>query len=95
MTLLYLIIVNIFGFLIIYIDKKRAKRNKWRIPEKTLFLVATFGGSIGTILGMYIFRHKTQKIKFKFGVPVIIAIQIICVTLMTGPLKQEILRSFK
>lgn len=59
------------------IDKTKAKRRKWRIPEATLFLVAIIGGSIGSIAGMYIFRHKTKHWYFVIGMPVILALQVI------------------
>lgn len=59
--IIYLIIINIIGFLIMYIDKQKAKKGKWRIPEKTIFIITVLGGGIGTISGMYAFRHKTQK----------------------------------
>lgn len=75
--LIYLLTVNILGFLVMFIDKRKAERRKWRIPEKTLFVIAFIGGSIGTIAGMYTFRHKTQKLKFTLGFPAILIIQII------------------
>ena len=56
----YLMVANIVGFALMGIDKKRAKRGAWRIPEKTLFLVSALGGSIGTWVGMYFFHHKTK-----------------------------------
>lgn len=68
---LYLIIINIIGLLIMLIDKKKAINSKWRIPEKTIFIVTMLGGGIGTIIGMYKFRHKTKKLKFTIGLPVI------------------------
>lgn len=71
--------VNLCGFILMAFDKSRARRNKWRVPEATLFLFAIFGGSIGCILGMNIFRHKTQKPAFYIGLPVIFAIQILIV----------------
>ena len=74
--LIYLAAVNLFGLIIMGVDKSRAKRRKWRIPEATLFLVAIIGGSIGSILGMYLFRHKTKHWYF-VGMPVILALQII------------------
>lgn len=77
--IIYLIIMNLFGFLIMLIDKKRAEHSKWRIKENTLFIIALIGGSIGTIIGMYTFRHKTQKTKFIIGFPAIIIIQILIV----------------
>lgn len=60
-----------------FLDKQKAKRHKWRIPENTLMFVAIIGGSIGSILGMQSFRHKTKHIKFKFGMPIILILQII------------------
>ena len=74
--LIYLLIVNIIAFLLMAIDKLKAKKDKWRIPEKTLFLFAVIGGSIGSILGMCICRHKTKHIHFMIGMPVILALQI-------------------
>ena len=76
---IYLIIINIIGFLAMGIDKRRAKLMEWRIPEKTLFLITLFGGGIGTILGMYTFRHKTKKKYFTIGLPAIVIIEIVSV----------------
>ena len=75
--IIYLVIVNLFGFFIMWLDKKKAKGGKWRIKENTLFLVAAFGGGIGTIAGMYTFRHKTQKLNFVIGFPFITILEII------------------
>ena len=75
--LIYLATVNLFGLIIMGVDKSRAKRRKWRIPEATLFLVAIIGGSIGSIAGMYLFRHKTKHWYFVAGMPVILVLQII------------------
>ena len=72
----YLIIVNASGFLLMLIDKLRAKRGDWRIPESTLMTVALVGGSIGAITGMYLVRHKTRHPKFFIGLPVILTLQI-------------------
>ena len=77
MLLIYLIVVNIIGFLIMLIDKKKAEKGKWRIQEKTIFIVTLLGGGIGTISGMYIFRHKTKKLQFTVGVPVITILEIL------------------
>lgn len=74
--LIYLLIVNIAAFLMMAIDKWKAKKDKWRIPEKVLFLSAVLGGSIGALLGMYICRHKTKHLHFTIGMPVILALQI-------------------
>lgn len=76
-VLLYLIIINALGFLIMLIDKQKAKKKKWRIPEARLMLTAALGGSVGTLLGMYTFRHKTKHIKFALGVPAILIGQIL------------------
>ena len=77
MLLIYLIVVNIIGFLIMLIDKKKAEKGKWRIQEKTIFIVTLLGGGIGTISGMYIFRHKTKKLYFTVGLPVITILEIL------------------
>ena len=77
MLLIYLIVVNIIGFLIMLIDKKKAEKGKWRIQEKTIFIVTLLGGGIGTISGMYIFRHKTKKLQFTVGLPVITILEIL------------------
>ena len=77
--LAYLLIINLFGILIMYIDKRKAKKGRWRIPEKTLLIVALLGGSIGTMLGMYWFRHKTQKLKFTLGFPTILISEIVII----------------
>ena len=75
----YFLAINIFGFFIMWLDKQKAKRGSWRIPEKTLFLVTALGGGIGTIAGMYIFRHKTRKLNFVIGFPVITILEIIAI----------------
>lgn len=74
--LIYIISINILSFLLFGIDKYKAIKNKYRIPEKVLLLISLFGGSIGSILGMIIFHHKTKKIKFKL-IPIILIVQII------------------
>lgn len=78
----YLFIVNAAGFLLMLIDKIKAKKNAWRIPEATLFLIALLGGSIGSLLGMYTFRHKTRHIRFVFGIPLILAVQLVTLILL-------------
>ena len=72
----YLIIINIAGFATMGVDKSRAKKKAWRIPEATLFLVAVLGGSIGSILGMQHFRHKTKHWYFAVGMPLIFFLQL-------------------
>lgn len=74
--LLYLLLINALGFLLMLIDKWKAKHNRWRIPEATLMGVAALGGSIGSLLGMYTVRHKTKHIKFTLGIPLILAVQL-------------------
>ena len=77
--LIYLVIINLIGFFMMWSDKKRAKWGKWRIPEQTLFIVTALGGGIGTIAGMYTFRHKTKKLKFTIGLPVLVILEIVLV----------------
>ena len=72
----YIICMNIIGVAVMGIDKNKAKKKAWRIPEKTLFLVSLLGGSIGTWAGMYIFRHKTKHWYFVIGMPLILFAQI-------------------
>jgi len=74
--LIYLAVVNLIGFLAMGLDKFKAKKNFWRTKEKTLFTIAMIGGSIGSIIGMYTFRHKTKHNSFVIGMPVILAVQI-------------------
>ena len=80
--LIYLLIINAAGFILMLVDKVKAKKNLWRIPEATLFLVAAIGGCVGSILGMYTFRHKTKHIKFIVGMPLILAAQIVIAILI-------------
>lgn len=75
--IMYIIGINLIGFLSMWIDKRKSIKQEWRTPEKTLFYIALLGGSIGSILGMYLFRHKTKKLKFTIGMPVILICQII------------------
>ena len=80
--LIYLAAVNLAAFVLYGIDKRKAVKHKWRIPEATLILIAAIGGSVGALLGMFFFRHKTKHIKFIVGVPLILVIQIaLCVYL--------------
>lgn len=74
--IIYLSVINIVTFLIMWYDKHEAKIGDWRVSEKALFGFCLFGGSIGGILGMYVFRHKTQKWYFKIGFPLILICQI-------------------
>ncbi len=73
---IYLMVVNAIGFLAMGIDKFKARNRIWRTKEKTLFLISIFGGSIGSIIGMYTFRHKTKHNSFVIGMPIILIAQI-------------------
>lgn len=77
--ILYLIIINLIGFFTMLIDKYKAKKGFWRTPEKTIFIITLLGGGIGTITGMYLFRHKTKKLKFTIGLPTILISEILVV----------------
>ena len=74
--LLYLAAVNVVAFAVYGADKRRAKKGKRRVPEKTLFLLAAIGGSVGALAGMYAFRHKTRHWYFVWGIPAILAAQM-------------------
>lgn len=71
----YFVLINLAGLMLMGIDKRKAQKGKWRIPEGTLFLIAILGGSIGCILGMYLFRHKTKHKKFVIGMPLILILE--------------------
>lgn len=75
----YVIVINLIAFLAMYIDKKKAQKGKWRIKESTLFMLVLLGGGIGGIAGMYTFRHKTKKLYFTIGFPVILLTEIFIV----------------
>ena len=74
---IYLLLINALAFLLMLIDKYKAKKNLWRMRESTLLLIAAIGGSIGALAGMYTFRHKTKHLKFTLGIPVILVLQIV------------------
>ncbi len=85
--IIYFIAVNILGFALMGIDKRRARKNAFRIPEATLFAVAIIGGSLGSTIGMHVFRHKTKHWYFLFGMPIILIAQIVIfVLLYFGPI---------
>ncbi len=75
-VLIYFFAINIIGFLAMGIDKLKAKKDWWRIPEGTLMMFCLLGGGFGTIAGMYTFRHKTKKLKFTVGMPTILISEI-------------------
>lgn len=72
----YLLLINALAFLLMRIDKQKAKKQKWRISEAALLGTAALGGSIGALFGMYLFRHKTRHKKFTLGVPALLAVQL-------------------
>ena len=74
---LYLGLINAVAFLLMLIDKQKARKKKWRIRESTLFTVAALGGSLGMLVGMYTCRHKTKHFSFVAGIPAILAAQIL------------------
>ena len=81
---LYLILINATGFVLMLVDKYKARKNLWRIPEATLMTVAILGGSVGSLIGMYTFRHKTRHLKFTIGIPAILLTQLaLCFYLTT------------
>lgn len=76
LILCYFVIINLTGLVVMGLDKSKARRGAWRIPEKILFGVSLFGGSVGTWAGMYLFRHKTRHWYFVIGMPLILVIHI-------------------
>lgn len=78
---IYLLIINAASFLLMMEDKRRARKKLWRIPEARLLLFAALGGSIGSLAGMYTFRHKTLHLKFTLGIPLILAAQVVLAVL--------------
>ena len=72
----YLVLVNVIAFTTYGADKRRAKKDRWRVPEKTLFLLALIGGSLGALLGMHVFHHKTKHWYFRVFIPLILLIQV-------------------
>ena len=86
--ILYVVAVNVVSFLMMGIDKRKAMKRAFRIPESTLFVLAIIGGSIGSIAGMHLFRHKTRHWYFLYGMPVILALQVILIlTLIFSPIE--------
>ena len=90
---IYLAVMNLAGFVSMAVDKSKARRNKWRLPEATLFLFAVFGGSAGCYLGMRLLRHKTQKPRFYIGIPVIMGVQLLILLyfIFLAPLRFRVL----
>ena len=77
LLIIYLMIMNGIGFIMMGVDKQKAKHHTWRIREKSFFLISLMGGSLGTIVGMYIFHHKTKHWYFVYGLPMILLGQVI------------------
>ena len=77
--ILYVAAVNVISFIVMGVDKRRAVKRAFRVPESTLFVLAIIGGSIGSIAGMHLFHHKTRHWYFLYGMPVILALQIILI----------------
>ena len=75
-VIFYLLAINLLTFVTYGVDKWKARHNRWRIPEATLLLLAALGGSIGALLAMRVFRHKTQHKKFRYGVPALLLVQL-------------------
>ena len=80
--LIWVLAWTLIAFALMGIDKWKAKHDSWRIPEKTLFLSAILGGSVGALAGMYLFHHKTKHLSFTVGMPLILAVQVILVLLL-------------
>ena len=78
-ALIYLAAINVVTFFLYGVDKWKAKRSKWRVKEATLIWMSVFGGSIGALLGMKAWHHKTQHKKFKYGIPLILLVQLIAI----------------
>ena len=76
LLLYYILIINLYGIIIMYYDKRKSRKNQWRVPEARIFLIAFILGSPGVLLGMYLFRHKTKHMKFILGIPIILVIQV-------------------
>lgn len=81
-VLIYLFIINACALILMLADKQNARKKLWRIPETTLLMTAALGGSIGSLAGMYLFRHKTRHLKFTLGVPAILITQLAAVYLL-------------
>ncbi len=83
-SIVYLIAMNAAGFFSMAVDKRKAIHHAWRIPEKVLFLIAALGGSLGSLLGMYLFRHKTRHKQFVIGIPLIFMLQVLVIAFINN-----------
>ncbi len=92
LIILYLASVNCISFIVMGVDKHKARKRAWRIPESTLFVLALIGGSAGSILGMHLFHHKTRHWYFLYGMPAILILQVLLVLLlMTSPIEIHVM----
>ena len=92
LLLAYIVVINVIGFALMGIDKAKARKRAWRIPEATLFMIALVGGSLGTTVGMRVFRHKTLHWYFVFGMPAILIVQILLILFVIyGPINLIVL----
>jgi len=82
----FVLIINLIGFILMGLDKSYARKHSYRISEKTLFSVALLGGSLGIIIGMFVFNHKTRKAQFIYGLPILIIVQVILIFVYGLPL---------
>ena len=88
MLIYYLLAVNVLTFIVYGVDKGKARRGRWRVPEATLMGLAALGGSVGAWMAMQLFRHKTQKKKFRYGVPALFVLQVAAVALFLNMIHQ-------
>ncbi len=88
----YFAAMNVIGLFLMGLDKHKAKKHLWRIPESTLFITAVIGGSVGCIIGMYVFRHKTRRWYFVYGMPAILVLQIaLFIAILRAPFQIRIM----
>ena len=78
----YIVFINLLGIILMFLDKRKAVKNRWRISENTLMLTALIGGALGILIDMYAFRHKTKHKKFTIGVPVLLIVNILCIIMI-------------
>jgi len=82
--ILFLAAMNLAGFIIMGVDKAKARKRKYRISERTLWMLAVFGGSVGVMGGMLYFRHKTKHLQFKYGLPLLVLLHVIAIVYVTN-----------
>ena len=78
----YIVFINLLGIILMFLDKRKAVKNRWRISENTLMFTALIGGSLGCLIGMYTFRHKTKHKKITIGIPVLLIVNILCIIMI-------------